>query len=70
MILNKYVEDVASKSAGSKGRPRYQSVGDHRHRKSEKEEDEELINQVKRSETLIRLVSVLLSLVYVVCFIP
>lgn len=28
--------------------------GDHRHRKTEKEEDEELINQVKKSENLIR----------------
>ncbi|MCP9263537.1 ISWI chromatin-remodeling complex ATPase ISW2 [Dirofilaria immitis] len=36
------------------GRPRNQSEGDHRHRKTEKEEDEELINQVKKSETLIR----------------
>lgn len=28
--------------------------GDHRHRKTEKEEDEELMNLVKKSETLIR----------------
>lgn len=48
------VEAGASSSMVTKGRPRNQSEGDHRHRKTEKEEDEELINQVKKSETLIR----------------
>ncbi|VDO40417.1 unnamed protein product, partial [Onchocerca flexuosa] len=46
------VESVDDSSSNStKGRPRNHSEGDHRHRKTEKEEDEELINQVKKSET-------------------
>uniref|UniRef100_A0A8R1TZD8 Uncharacterized protein n=1 Tax=Onchocerca volvulus TaxID=6282 RepID=A0A8R1TZD8_ONCVO len=48
------VDVNSSNSTGAKGRPRNHSEGDHRHRKTEKEEDEELINQVKKSETLIR----------------
>ncbi|VDN01321.1 unnamed protein product [Thelazia callipaeda] len=47
-------EGSSSGSPGLKGRPRNQSEGDHRHRKTEKEEDEELINQVKKSDTLVR----------------
>ncbi|VDN40392.1 unnamed protein product [Gongylonema pulchrum] len=46
-------KDVASKSSKG-GHQRIETEGDHRHRKTEKEEDEELINQVKRSETLVR----------------
>lgn len=52
----------------SSGQTPISGVGDHRHRKTEKEEDEELIHLARKSETLIRLnsrISLVFLLVYI-----